>query len=65
LVPHFFQRLRGKTEKKWNSGTQDVTDAKQRPGKQKRPTRKFAAESNLMLSHGGLMEAEQSIKNEN
>jgi len=50
-------------EKIWSSGTQDAKDAKQRPGKQKKPTRKFAAEINLMLSNGGLMEAEQSVKN--
>jgi hypothetical protein len=40
-------------EKIWNSGTQDATNAKQRPGKQKKPTRKFAAESDLMLDNGG------------
>jgi hypothetical protein len=39
-------------EKIWNSGTQE-----------KKPTRKFAAESNLMLNNGGSMEAEQSVKN--
>jgi hypothetical protein len=39
-------------EKIWNSRTQE-----------KNPTRKFAAESNLMLSIGGSMEAEQSVKN--
>jgi hypothetical protein len=39
-------------KKIWNSGTQE-----------KKPTRKFAAESNLMLSNSGSMEAEQSAKN--
>jgi len=39
-------------EKIWNSGTQE-----------KKPTRKFATESSLMLSNGGSMEAEQSVRN--
>jgi hypothetical protein len=50
-------------EKIWNSGTQDVTDAKQRPCNQKKSIRKFSALSNLMLSNGESMEAEQSVKN--
>jgi hypothetical protein len=39
-------------EKIGNSGTQ-----------KKKPTRKFATESNLMLSNGGSMEAERSVEN--
>jgi len=40
------------SEKIWNSGTQE-----------KKPMRKFAAESNLMLSNVESMEVEQSVKN--
>jgi len=47
-------------KKIWNSGTQDATNAKQRPGKQKIPTRKFAAESDLMLDNGGWKQSNPS-----
>jgi hypothetical protein len=49
-APRCFPWVRGKTAKKY--GTQE-----------KKPMRKFAAESNLMLSNVESMEVEQSVKN--
>ena len=47
----------------WNSGIACLAVASHPLHQEKNPTRKFAAESNLMLCNGGSMEAEQSVEN--